>query len=71
MEPVHQNLLACLSTLIYIKVIVATCDTLLAKGLLAPDFSRKIVHVREIESLESLNGYATTNSRLTETSCIL
>lgn len=47
MEPLHQNVLACLATLVYIKVIVATCDTLLAKGLLAPDISRKIVHVRK------------------------
>jgi len=45
MEPLHQNILACLSTLVYIKVILAVCDYALARGWLQMDLSRKMVHV--------------------------
>lgn len=46
MDPiVKQNLLWTLATVIYVKVIVASCDFCLSRGLLAPDVSRKIIHI--------------------------
>jgi dolichol kinase len=45
MEPHYQNMLACLATLVYVKVVVGVCEMGVTRGWLASDLSRKIVHV--------------------------
>lgn len=45
MEPLYQNLLAALAVVVYVKVVVGTCDYVVSKGWIVPSISRKIIHV--------------------------
>lgn len=45
MQALHQNLLAALATVVYVKAVVGSCDLAVARGWLSSPVSRKIVHV--------------------------
>ena len=44
-DPMHQNMAAALATVVYVKVVIGSCDFLVSKDLLAAPISRKIIHV--------------------------
>ncbi|KAL3915443.1 MAG: hypothetical protein SGILL_005651 [Bacillariaceae sp.] len=44
-KPLHQNLLAAVGTVIYVKVVVGLCDILVSRSILAPRISRKCIHM--------------------------
>lgn len=44
-DPVHQNVLAAVLTVVYVKAVVGACEALVHRGWLAPRISRKIIHV--------------------------
>ena len=45
MKPSHQNLLAFLGTIVYVKVLIGCCDIAVTRRWLPSDISRKIIHV--------------------------
>jgi dolichol kinase len=44
-EPFYQNIAASVATIIYVKVVIGTCDILVSQKVLAPRISRKSVHL--------------------------
>lgn len=44
-DPVHQNVLAAILTVLYVKAVVGACEALVHREWLAPRISRKIIHV--------------------------
>ena len=44
-NPLHQNLLAGLATVFYVKAVVGFCDLCVSRKLLAPKISRKLIHI--------------------------
>ena len=45
LDPVHRNVVAALATVIYVKVVVGTCDFCVSNKILAPKISRKCIHI--------------------------
>lgn len=44
-DPLHQNLIACLWTICYVKMVVGGCDVLLNRRYLSSRLSRKLIHI--------------------------
>lgn len=44
-NPLHQNLLGALATVVYVKAVIGSCDFLVSRKWLASKISRKIVHM--------------------------
>jgi phytol kinase len=44
-KPLYTNIAGAVTTLIYIKTVIAACDFLVRRALLAPSDSRKVVHI--------------------------
>jgi phytol kinase len=44
-NPLAQNLLAAIATVVYIKVVINSCHIAVSRGILAPRISRKCVHM--------------------------
>jgi hypothetical protein len=45
LDPVHQNVLAAIATLFYVKAVVGSCEIAVSRGILAPKISRKCIHI--------------------------
>jgi len=45
LDPLHQNILAALATVVYVKLVVGGCDFAVSRKLLSPKISRKVIHI--------------------------
>jgi dolichol kinase len=44
-NPIHQNILVALATVVYVKAVVGSCELLVSKQLLSLMISRKTIHI--------------------------
>ncbi len=45
LDPLQQNVLAALSTVVYVKAVVGSCDFAVSHQILSPKVSRKCIHI--------------------------
>ena len=45
LDPIQQNVLAAIATVVYVKGVVGSCDLAVSYGVLAPKISRKVIHI--------------------------
>jgi dolichol kinase len=45
LEPLQQNIVVTIITVVYVKSVVGSCDIAVSSGVLAPRISRKIIHI--------------------------